>query len=106
MSPHLKGISIPPSPRHIGPGPSPGSPTCAGRGGCSPNIATTSPPSSPKSRASAREAHGEVERALAVLEFTAGEARRLKGVTTPADEPRTFACTFRVPIGVVGLITP
>ncbi|WP_433236851.1 aldehyde dehydrogenase family protein [Streptosporangium sp. CA-135522] len=52
------------------------------------------------------EARGEVERALAVLDFTAGEARRLNGVTTPAEEPRTFACTFRVPIGVVGLITP
>jgi alpha-ketoglutaric semialdehyde dehydrogenase len=52
------------------------------------------------------EARGEVERALAVLDFTAGEARRLNGVTTPAEEPRTFACTFRVPIGVVGLVTP
>jgi acyl-CoA reductase-like NAD-dependent aldehyde dehydrogenase len=52
------------------------------------------------------EARGEVDRALAVLDFTAGEARRLNGVTTPAEEPRTFACTFRVPIGVVGLITP
>ncbi|WP_219413490.1 aldehyde dehydrogenase family protein [Pseudonocardia nigra] len=52
------------------------------------------------------EARGEVDRALAVLDFTAGEARRLNGVTTPAEEARTFACTFRVPIGVVGLITP
>lgn len=52
------------------------------------------------------EAGGEVDRALAVLDFTIGEARRLGGVTVPAEEPRTFACTFRVPIGVVGLITP
>jgi len=52
------------------------------------------------------EAHGEVRRALAILDFTAGEARRLNGVTTPAEEPRTWAMTFRVPLGVVGLITP
>lgn len=52
------------------------------------------------------EAAGEVDRALAILEFTAGEARRLNGVTTPAEEPRTIAMTFRRPIGVVGLVTP
>ena len=53
-----------------------------------------------------REAREEVRRALAILEFTAGEGRRLNGVTTPAEEPRTFSYTFRSPIGVVGLITP
>ncbi|GAB3488919.1 aldehyde dehydrogenase family protein [Nocardiopsis coralliicola] len=52
------------------------------------------------------EALGEVERALAVLDFTAGEARRLNGVTTPAEDPRTFAFTTRAPIGVTALITP
>jgi alpha-ketoglutaric semialdehyde dehydrogenase len=52
------------------------------------------------------EARGEVDRALAILEFTAGEARRLNGVSTPAEEPRTLAMTFRRPIGMVGLITP
>ncbi|WP_433327931.1 aldehyde dehydrogenase family protein [Spirillospora sp. CA-294931] len=52
------------------------------------------------------EARGEVRRALAVIDFTAGEARRLNGVTTPAEEPRTLAYTFRAPLGVVGLITP
>ncbi|CAM3453742.1 aldehyde dehydrogenase [Isoptericola cucumis] len=52
------------------------------------------------------EARGEVTRALTILEFTAGEARRLNGETTPAEEPRTVAMTFRRPIGVVGLITP
>jgi len=52
------------------------------------------------------EARGEVNRALAILDFTAGEARRLNGVTTPAEEPRTLSMTFRTPIGVVGLITP
>jgi len=52
------------------------------------------------------EARGEVERALAIMDFTAGEARRLNGATTPAGDPRTFAFTFRRPIGVTGLITP
>lgn len=52
------------------------------------------------------EARGEVDRGLAILDFTAGEARRLNGVTTPAEEPRTVAMTFRRPIGVVGLVTP
>ncbi|MEV7011314.1 aldehyde dehydrogenase family protein [Streptosporangium sp. NPDC051022] len=53
-----------------------------------------------------KEARGEVRRALAILDFTAGEARRLNGETTPAEEPRTFSYTFRSPLGVVGLITP
>ncbi|MGH3490045.1 MAG: aldehyde dehydrogenase family protein [Actinopolymorphaceae bacterium] len=53
-----------------------------------------------------REARGEVTRALAILDFMAGEGRRLTGVTLPADDPRTFSFMFRPPIGVVGLITP
>ncbi|MFB7217608.1 aldehyde dehydrogenase family protein [Streptomyces sp. NPDC056227] len=52
------------------------------------------------------EARGEVNRARAVLEFTAGQARLLGGVTVPAEEERTFAYTFRKPIGVVGLVSP
>ena len=52
------------------------------------------------------EARGEVGRALAIMDFTAGEARRLNGVTTPAEDPRTLAYTFRTPIGVAGLISP
>lgn len=52
------------------------------------------------------EARAEVHRALSILDFTRGEARRLNGVTTPAEDPRTLAFTFRVPIGVVGLISP
>ncbi|WP_285566472.1 aldehyde dehydrogenase family protein [Streptomyces sp. RTGN2] len=52
------------------------------------------------------ESGGEVARALAILDFTIGEARRINGVTTPAEEPRTIAMTFRRPLGVVGLITP
>ncbi len=53
-----------------------------------------------------RESRAEVARALSILAFTAGEGRRLNGITTPAEEARTFSFTFRTPIGVVGLITP
>ncbi|MFF9126272.1 aldehyde dehydrogenase family protein [Streptomyces sp. NPDC014889] len=52
------------------------------------------------------EARGEVARARAVLDFTAGQARLLGGVTAPAEDDRTFAYTFRRPIGVVGLVSP
>lgn len=52
------------------------------------------------------EARGEVARARAVIDFTAGQARLLGGVTAPAEEERTFAYTFRRPIGVVGLVAP
>lgn len=52
------------------------------------------------------EARGEVSRARAVVDFTAGQARLLGGVTAPAEDDRTFAYTFRKPIGVVGLVAP
>ncbi|GAA2083212.1 aldehyde dehydrogenase family protein [Streptomyces albiaxialis] len=53
-----------------------------------------------------REARAEVERSLSILRFTAGEGRRLGGATVPAEDARTFSYTLRVPLGVVGLITP
>ncbi|MFF8383035.1 aldehyde dehydrogenase family protein [Streptomyces kanasensis] len=53
-----------------------------------------------------REARGEVDRTVALMEYTAGEGRRLGGATLPADDPRTLALTRRHPIGVVGLVTP
>jgi acyl-CoA reductase-like NAD-dependent aldehyde dehydrogenase len=53
-----------------------------------------------------REARAEVSRSTELFRFLLGEARRINGVTTPADDDRTFAYTFRAPIGVVGLITP
>lgn len=52
------------------------------------------------------EARGEVQKALIFLEFAAGEGRRLNGETVPSEMPKTFACTVRSPLGVVGLITP
>ena len=52
------------------------------------------------------ESAGEVQKAINVLEFTAGEARRLNGETIPSEMPRTFAYTVRQPLGVVGIVTP
>lgn len=53
-----------------------------------------------------REAVGEVQRAIDILRYIAGEGRRLSGSTLPADEPRTMALTWHQPLGVVALITP
>jgi aldehyde dehydrogenase (NAD+) len=53
-----------------------------------------------------REARGEVQRGIAVLEYNAGAGFRLGGRTLPAEARDTFAYTIRQPLGVVGLITP
>jgi aldehyde dehydrogenase (NAD+) len=38
--------------------------------------------------------------------LAAGEGRRLYGVTTPSEMPDKWAMSVRVPLGVVGVITP
>jgi alpha-ketoglutaric semialdehyde dehydrogenase len=48
----------------------------------------------------------EVQRSINILEFIAGEARRLGGETVPSEMPKTFAYTVKQPLGVVGAITP
>ncbi len=53
-----------------------------------------------------KDSRGEVQRAINVMEFTAGEGRRLRGSTIPSEIPCTFIYTVRQPVGVVGLITP
>lgn len=53
-----------------------------------------------------REARGEVQKAMNVLEFTAGEGLRLCGETFPSELPSTFTYTIRQPLGVVACITP
>src|SRR5260221_6692434 len=53
-----------------------------------------------------REARGEVQRGIAVLEYYAGAGFRLGGRTIPAEARDTFSYTLRQPLGVVGLITP
>lgn len=52
------------------------------------------------------ESRGEILRTINILEYTAGEARRLTGETLPSELPKNFAYTLRQPLGVVGLITP
>jgi aldehyde dehydrogenase (NAD+) len=53
-----------------------------------------------------RESRVEVQRSVNIMEFTAGEGRRLDGRTIPSELPHTFVYTIRQPVGVVGLITP
>ncbi len=52
------------------------------------------------------EARGEVLKTAKLMEFLAGEGRRLKGETVPSESPDVFSFTKRSPIGVAGLITP
>lgn len=53
-----------------------------------------------------KESLGEVQRAINIVEFMAGEARRLNGETLASELPKNFAYTLRQPLGVVGAITP
>ncbi|MCI0898488.1 MAG: aldehyde dehydrogenase family protein, partial [Chloroflexi bacterium] len=52
------------------------------------------------------DAHGEVKRSMNIMEYAAGEGRRMFGYTTPSELPNTVAYTVRRPLGVVGIITP
>jgi alpha-ketoglutaric semialdehyde dehydrogenase len=52
------------------------------------------------------EAKGEIYRAYNVLNYTAGQSRRMGGITIPSELPKNFAYTIRQPLGVVTLITP
>ncbi len=52
------------------------------------------------------EGRGEVLKTLKYLQFAAGDARRMTGITAPSEIPGTFAFTIWRPHGVVGLITP
>jgi aldehyde dehydrogenase (NAD+) len=52
------------------------------------------------------EARGELQRAINVAEFCAGEARRLNGETIQSELPANFAYTVKEPHGVVACITP
>ena len=53
-----------------------------------------------------REARGEVERGINILDFIAGEARRLGGETLPSELEYNFCYTVRQPLGVVAVVTP
>jgi len=52
------------------------------------------------------EGLGDVQEAIDMTAYMAGEGRRLFGHTTPSELPDKFCMTVRRPIGVVGLISP
>lgn len=52
------------------------------------------------------EARGEVQEAIDMAFYMAGEGRRQFGDTVPSELQNKFAMSIRVPVGVAGLITP
>jgi alpha-ketoglutaric semialdehyde dehydrogenase len=53
-----------------------------------------------------KETSGDVQEAIDMTYFIAGEGRRLHGYTTKAELPNKYAMCVREPIGVCALITP
>jgi acyl-CoA reductase-like NAD-dependent aldehyde dehydrogenase len=52
------------------------------------------------------EARGDVQEAIDMAYYMGGEGRRLFGQTTPSELRDKFNMSVRMPIGVVGVITP
>lgn len=52
------------------------------------------------------EARGDVQEAIDMTYYMAGEGRRLFGQTTPSELPSKFAMCARQPLGVCAMITP
>jgi acyl-CoA reductase-like NAD-dependent aldehyde dehydrogenase len=52
------------------------------------------------------ESAGEIQRSINILDYMAGESRRIGGETLPSELPKNFAYTIRQPLGVVACITP
>ena len=53
-----------------------------------------------------KESLVEVQRSINILEFTAGEGRRMGGETIPSELAKNVAYTIKQPLGVIGAITP
>ncbi len=53
-----------------------------------------------------KETRGDVQIAIDVAKFIAGEGRRAEGETLPSALPNKFNMTVRHPLGIVGIITP
>ncbi|MBX3137051.1 aldehyde dehydrogenase family protein [Candidatus Obscuribacterales bacterium] len=53
-----------------------------------------------------KEARGDVQEAIDMAKYAAGEGRRLLGMTVPSELRNKFAMAIRVPIGIIGVITP
>ena len=52
------------------------------------------------------ETRGDVQEAIDMTYYMAGEGRRQFGVTTPSELPNKFAMSVRASMGVAGLVTP
>src|SRR5262245_23369434 len=52
------------------------------------------------------EARGDVQEAIDMAYYMGGEGRRLFGQTTPSELRDKFQMSVRMPIGVIGVITP
>ncbi|HSE42352.1 MAG TPA: aldehyde dehydrogenase family protein, partial [Acidobacteriota bacterium] len=53
-----------------------------------------------------KEAAGDVQEAIDMTYYIAGEGRRLHGHTTPSELPNKYMMSQRVPLGVAAMITP
>lgn len=53
-----------------------------------------------------RDSREDVQQAIDLTYYIAGEGRRLLGYTSPSEKDSRFAFTLKQPIGPVGLITP
>jgi acyl-CoA reductase-like NAD-dependent aldehyde dehydrogenase len=53
-----------------------------------------------------KESLVEVQRSINILDYMAGEGRRMAGETLQSEQPKTVAYTIKQPLGVVGAITP
>lgn len=53
-----------------------------------------------------KETRGDVQIAIDVAKFMAGEGRRAEGETIPSALPDKMCLTLRHPVGIVGIITP
>lgn len=53
-----------------------------------------------------KETSGDVQEAIDISFFIAGEGRRMHGQTTPSELPNKFQMSIRQPLGVCGMITP
>ena len=53
-----------------------------------------------------KETRGDVQTAIDVAKYVAGDGRRAEGETIPSGLPNKFNMTIRQPLGIVGIITP
>lgn len=53
-----------------------------------------------------KETRGDVQEAIDMGSYMAGEGRRMFGQTVPSELPNKFAMSVRMPLGVCGMITP